>query len=346
MELQRCIYCTEVMLADGESGDARLRPSREHIIPSALGGPDALCTFDVCQGCNSTLGKTTDGDLMRENIVAIVRQRFDMPGYSGKVPDVVMPATSMQTGAAFEMRIPAAGDVVYHAPPQVTSKTLPDGNESFSVRGTAAQVEAIVKGKKAKIERAGWRMLHPDGSLLTSVEDSIAAAVAEETTEFNARFTYNQIPIWRGLIKTAFNFAHDVLGDQWTFSPAAQPVRDAALGRGDDASVAALVSGVRIEIRDLMLRDEPEKETRHLIAMLPQDESIVVVSLAGEALLTTAVRIDVSPRQWEIGLAKSNRMMVSSLAKGGGVRWLTPEEFVARLAAGGEENAEPPAGEA
>ena len=178
---------------------------------------------------------------------------------------------------------------------------------------------------------------------LASVEDSIAAALAEETTEFNARFIYNQIPIWRGLIKTAFNFAHVVLGDQWTFSPAARPVREAALGRGDDASVAALVSGVRIEIRDLMLRDEPKKDTRHLVAMLPQNESIVIVSLAGEALLTIAVRIDVSPRQWEIGLAKSNRMIVSTLPKGGDVRWLTPEEFVARLAAGVDANAETPA---
>lgn len=344
--MQRCIYCTEVMLAKGEAGDARLLPSREHIIPSALGGPDALCTFDVCRGCNSILGKTTDSDLMRENIVSIVRQRFDMPGYSGKVPDVVMPATSMQTGAAYEMRIPAAGDIVYHAPPQVTSKTLPDGNESFSISGTAEQVEAILKGKKAKIEREGRRMLHPDGSLLTSIEDSIAAARAEKTTEFNAQFTYKQIPIWRGLIKAAFNFAHVVLGDQWTFSPAAKPVRDAALGRGDNASVIALVSGVRLEIRDLMLRDEPKKETRHLIAMLPRDESIVIVSLAGEALLTIAVRIDVSLRQWEIGLAKSNQMMVSTLAKGGDVRWLTLEEFGERLAVGGEKKAKPTAGEA
>ncbi len=89
--MQRCIYCKEIMLAEGEAGDVRLRPSREQVIPSALGGPDALCTFDVCSGCNSNLGKTADGEIMREHIVTIVRQEFGMPGYSGKIPELLMP---------------------------------------------------------------------------------------------------------------------------------------------------------------------------------------------------------------------------------------------------------------
>lgn len=320
------------MLSIGEAGDARLRPSREHVIPSALGGPDSLCTFDVCTGCNSSLGETTDGDLMRENIVAIVRQKFGIPGYSGKVPDVVMPATSMQTGTAFEMRIPNAGDVVYRAPPRVASITSADGNECFSVHGTREQVEAIVSGKKAKIERQGRRMLNLDGSVLTSIEDSLSDAIVEETTEFRAQFSYNSIAVWRGLIKIAFNFAHLILGEQWTFSPEAEPLREAALGRGDDETIAALVSGVRLEIRDLMLQDEPEKATRHLIAMMPGDECNVIVSLAGEDLLSAAVKINATPKQWEVGLASSKRMMVTTLARGGDLRWLDLDGFVARLA--------------
>ncbi len=334
------------MLRDGEAGDASLRPSREHVIPSALGGPDALCTFDVCSGCNGKLGETTDGDLMRENIVAIVRQKFGMPGYSGKIPDVVMPASSAQTGTAFEMRIPHAGDVVYHAPPQVTSTTEDNGKERFSVYGSREQVEAIVRGKKAKIERQGRRMLNPDGSVLTSIEESIAAAVSDKTTEFKAEFSYNQTAVWRGLIKIAFNFAHIVLGDQWTFSPRAEPLRDAALGRGDDKSVAALVSGIRIGIRDLMLRDEQERPTRHLIAIMPGDESMIVVSLAGEELLTVAVRIDATAQQREDGLTASNRMIVTTLPKGGDMRWMNVADFTARLVASADDLAEPFAGEA
>jgi HNH endonuclease len=331
--LQRCIYCKEIMLAEGEAGDTQLRPSREHVIPSALGGPDALCTFDVCSGCNSNLGKTTDGEIMREDIVTIVRQKFGMPGYSGKIPELVMPTWSVQTGTAFEMRIPDVGDVIYHAPPQVTSSTDDDGSERFSVRGTRKQVEAIVRSKYAKAKRQGRRMLNPDGSALTSIEEGIAAAVPEETTEFKARFTYNEIPVWRGLIKIAFNFAHVVLGDQWTFSQQAEPLRNAALGRGDNESVAALVSGIRIEIHDLLLRDERDKPTRHLIAIMPGEESRIVVSLAGEELLTVAVRIDVTTRQLEDGLMASNRMMVSTLPKGGNTTWMSLADFTARLVA-------------
>ncbi len=265
--------------------------------------------------------------------MTIVRQKFGMPGYSGKIPELVLPASSMQTGTAFEMRIPHVGDIIYHAPPQVTSSMDDDGNERFSVRGTRKQVEAIVRSKQAKAKRQGRRMLNPDGSALTSIEDSIAAAVPEDTTEFKARFTYNEIPVWRGLIKIAFNFAHVILGDQWTFSQQAEPLRNAALGRSDNESVAALVSGIRIEIRDLLLRDERDKPTRHLIAIMPGEQSRIIVSLAGEELLTVAVRIDVTTRQLEDGLMASNRMMVSTLPKGGNPTWGSLADFAARLVA-------------
>ncbi len=128
------------------------------------------------------------------------------------------------------MRIPHVGDVVYHALPQLKSSTDDDGSERFNVRGTRKPVEAIVRSKQAKVKRQRRHMLSPQGSALTSIEDSIAAAVSEEATELKARLTYNEIPVWRGLIKIAFNFAHVVLGDQWTFSRLAEPLRNAPSG--------------------------------------------------------------------------------------------------------------------
>ena len=333
--MQRCIYCKEVMLAKGEAGDARLQPSREHIIPSALGGPDALSTFDVCVGCNSLLGETTDGDLMREHIVSIVRQRFGIPGYSGKIPDIVMNASSMQTGTSFKMRIPHAGDVAYEAPPQVAQTIGPDGNELFQVRGSRKQVEAIVRGKKSKMEKVGRRLLNPDGSELTSIEDSIAAATPEETNEFKAEFIMNQIAVWRGLIKVAFGFAHLVLGPGWTSSAEAEPLRAAAMGRSDPETVAALISGLKVEIRDLLMRDEASRDTRHLIALMPNGaDSMIAVSLFGEELLTVAVRIKITSAQLEVGVATSGRMMVTTLPKGGDVQWIGLVDFTQRVSRG------------
>jgi hypothetical protein len=86
--------------------------------------------------------------------------------------------------------------------------------------------------------------------------------------------------------------------------------------------------------------------------MMPGHERRVLVSLAGEPLLTVAVRVGVSHKQREDGLAEAKRMMVWTLAKGGDIRWLPPEEFIARLAsgiaegagqAGGTHDAAPPA---
>lgn len=334
--MKRCIYCHEVMLAEGEAGDRKLRPSREHIIPRALGGADALCTFDVCERCNSTLGETTDGDLMRERIISIERQKFKLPGYSGRIPDVVMKATSMQTGTAYEMRIPPVGDVSYDTRPVVDRVANPDGSERVEVSGSREQVTGIVKGMHVKLARAGRKMLNPDGSEVISVEDSIAAAQAQHTTEFKTRFELDETVIRRGIIKIAFGFAHLVLGPGWTFCPEAKTLRDAAWGQGDDESVAALVTGLKVPFRNVLLQSEVEHDTRHVIALFPaSEEKWIAVSLFGEPLLTMAVRLQVTADQYEDGVVSSNRMMVSTLAAGGDVQWLDPVEFTRRLMAAG-----------
>lgn len=331
--MERCIYCEEVMLAEGEAGDRKLRPSREHIIPAALGGPDSLCTFDVCESCNSTLGETTDGDLMKEQIISIKRQKFGLTGHSSKIPDVVMKATSMQTGTAYKMRISPVGDVSYDTRPVVDKVANPDGSERVQVSGSREQVTDIVKGMHAKLARSGRKMLSPGGSEIMSVEDSVAVAQEQRTTEFKAQSQLNQTVIRRGIIKIAFGFAHLVLGPSWTFSPGAKSLRDAALRQGDDESVAALVTGLKVKFRDFLLQSEAERETRHVIALLPAgEEKWIAVSLFGEPLLTMAVRLQVTADQFEAGGFSPDRMMVSTLAAGGDVQWLDLEEFARRWA--------------
>lgn len=331
--MHRCIYCQETMLAKGQAGDCKLRPSREHIIPAALGGPDALCTFDVCERCNSTLGQTTDGDLMKEQIISIMRQRFKLPGYSGKVPDLAIRATSEQTGTAYEIRIPSVGDVTYDTRPVVAKNANPDGSESVHVSGSREQVTNIVKGMHAKLESSGRRLLNPDGTEILSIEDSVAAALAQQTNEFKAEIQFNQTVIRRGIIKIAYGFAHLVLGSSWTFCPDGKPLRDAALGHGDDKSVTALVTGLNVKIREVLMQSDSEQETRHMIALLSSgDKKFIAVSLFGEPLLTMAVRLQATDQQYEDGVSSQNRVMVSTHADGGDLRWLGLVELARRIA--------------
>ena len=316
------------MLLSEKPNERRLRPSREHIIPSALGGSDAFCTFDVCERCNSRLGETTDGNFMKEQITAIIRQKHGISSYSNKIPDLVMKAVSIQTGTVFDMRISPAGEVTYTAPPVVKSTSSLNGTEGFEVYGSREQVAAIVEGKKAKIERSGRKITDAAGNTIISVAESVAAAPSNTTTELNAHFKLNQTVVRRGLIKVAFGFAHLILGANWTFSSEAEPLRAVVLGKGCDEDVAALVCGVKLTVRNKLLSSEVNASTRHIVALFPAaDETIILVSLFGEELLTIGVRIQVTPAQMEVGIGASNRMAVSTLAKGGDVKWLSIEEF-------------------
>jgi hypothetical protein len=97
-------------------------------------------------------------------------------------------------------------------------------------------------------------MLNPDGSVLTSVENSMAASDSEETTRLNARFAYNQIRHLSGSHQERIQLRPSCVRRPVDVRPRsrAEPLRGAAL--------AALVSGVSIEIRDMMLRDEARRK--------------------------------------------------------------------------------------
>ena len=66
----KCSFC----LCDKE-------PSKEHIIPYALGG--SLTTYSVCKDCNSSLGSTIDSKFILNKAVGIARRvrvgQFQLP---------------------------------------------------------------------------------------------------------------------------------------------------------------------------------------------------------------------------------------------------------------------------
>jgi hypothetical protein len=94
------------------------------------------------------------------------------------------------------------------------------------------------------------------------------------------------------------------------------------------------------------MRDETDKATRHMIALIPNTDNMIAVSLFGDELLTAAVRINMTASQRENGIARSNRMMVTTLPKGGDVRWVDPLEYTLRLPSAASPAGRPPTGRA
>lgn len=323
-----CIYCQKTLLEEGEQGDDRQKRSREHVIPNAIGGPDGLCTFDVCKGCNSRLGETIDGDFAKQPLVVMLRHRHRLQGYSGNIPDLTMPATSMQSQDAYTMRVTSEGEVSFTRPPDIRKTTTAAGQLHVEVGGDEGQIRAIIEGMRRKYAAKGYLVRNLDGSEMKNLDRSIADARSIETREFKVKTPLDITLVRRALIKVAFNFCHLILGPQWTFGPGAGRLREAILGQLDEAEIDACVMGLGHEIRAALPFEPPLQENEHLIMLMAQtDQSFILVSLLGDPLLTMAVKLDAPREMIEESMIARNRIAARAKPAGGGAQWIGPLEF-------------------
>ena len=323
-----CIYCQKTLLEEEEQGDDRQKRSREHVIPNALGGPDGLCTFDVCKGCNSRLGETIDGDFAKQPLVVMLRHRHRLQGYSGNIPDLTMPATSMQSQDAYTMRVTSEGEVSFTRPPDVRKNTTAAGQLHVEVGGDEGQIRAIIEGMRRKYAAKGYIARNLYGSEMRDLDQSIEDAPSIETREFKVQTPLDISLVRRALIKVAFNFGHVVLGPQWTFGPGAKRLREAVLGELGEAEIDACVMGLGSGIREALPFEPPLQENEHLVMLMAQtDQSYILVSLLGDPLLTMAVKLDAPVAMIEEAMIASNRIAVRAKPAGGGAQWIGPLEF-------------------
>ena len=323
-----CIYCQERLLEECELGDDRQKRSREHVIPNALGGPDGLCTFDVCKGCNSRLGETIDGDFAKEPLIVMLRHRHRLQGYSGKIPDLTMPAFSIQSQDAYTMRVTSEGEVSFTCPPDVRKKATDAGQIHVEVSGDEGQIRTIIEGMRRKYAGKGYTVRNLVGSEMKNLDRSIADAPSIETREFKVQTPLDITLVRRALIKVAFNFCHLILGPQWTFGPGAGRLREAILGELGDAEIDACTMGLGHGVRAALPFEPPLQENEHLVMLMAQTgQSYILVSLLGDPILTIAVKLDAPKEMIEEAMIASNRIAVRAKPAGGGAQWIGPLEF-------------------
>lgn len=307
--MNRCIYYQKVMLGRTEAGDAHLRSSREHIIFNALGGPHGLVTEDVCKGCNSKLGDGIDAAFLSEDIIVILRQMHALPGYSGKVPDLTAPATSIQTGDTHRMRISPDGPVNFLRNPERSESVDGKGRAVFQLSGDRDQLQKIPSGMQEKYKKKGLSLSELDGTPITDLDASIDQAPRAESRELKVLHTLNIETLHRGLIKTAFNFALVVLGEKWTFGPDGLRLRDAVRGEVSGAEIQAMILQLKPEFRDYLPLSPPLAKDEHVI-ILCLSQQLVLISLLGEALLSVAVKLETPSVVLERAVSESGKMLV------------------------------------
>lgn len=328
MSSDHCIYCQQTLLDEDENGDTRRKRSREHVIPNALGGPDGLCTFDVCKGCNNRLGETIDSDFAKQPLVVMLRHRHRLRGYSGKIPDLTMRAVSMQSQEEYTMRITSEGEVSFTRSPDVQKSVNDAGQILVEIGGDEDQIRTIIKGMRRKYAGKGYIFRSADGLEIKDLDRDIANAPTINTTEFKVQTPLDITLVRRALIKVAFNFGHVVLRSEWTFSPDAERLREAILGNIDDAEVDTCVMGLGHGIRQALPFGPPLEDNEHLVMLMAQaDQSYILVSLLGDPLLTIAVKLDAPIEMIEEAMIASDRIAARAKPAGGGAHWVTPLEF-------------------
>ncbi|RUN76502.1 hypothetical protein EJC47_11060 [Sphingomonas sp. TF3] len=326
--MARCVYCLHTLVPKDER-ESPLNPSLEHFIPWSLGGSNGFATMDACTECNSTLGDTVDAATINQPLLAMIRQQFGITGYSGNVPDVVMPMRSMDTNEPGRMTIPPVGEVEYHHKPVVVRQPHALGEELLVV-GSEDDVRKIVQGIADKEAKRGRRLVDPSSGQTIDLDDSIASAEREITDLYRARTVISLPPIYRTMAKAAYGLAHHMFGWRWTGSYDAASLRDAARGLTSDDDVVAMMQGIRTEFRDKLPLPAGQQD-HHVVAFVPGASPSIFVSLFGEALFTALIPVTVSDEATELGICENNRAMVAIDPRSRAATWTDFLTYVQHL---------------
>jgi hypothetical protein len=326
--MARCIYCLQTLVPK-EDRESPRNPSFEHFIPWSLGGSNGFATMDACTECNSTLGNSVDAATINQPLLAMKRQQFGITGYSGNVPDVVMPIRSMDTNEPGRMTIPSTGDVEYHHNPVVIRQPHALGEELI-VAGNEEDVHKIVQGIAGKEAKRGRRLVDPSSGQVIDLDHFVANADRETTNLYRSQTVVSLPPIYRTMTKAAYGLAHHMFGWRWTGSDDAASLRDAACGRTSDDAVVAMMQGIKVEFRDKLPLSAGQQD-HHVVAFLPGASPSVFVSMFGEAFFTALIPLTVSDEALELGIIENNRAMVAIDPRSRIATWIDFPTYVKHL---------------
>ena len=192
--------------------------SVEHVIPEAIGGK--LTYNCVCSSCNSKLGSTIDSLLCKEDVVLLLRQKFDIKSKTGELVDLTKEMSFFDEHG--QKVIIGKGDGKTR-PYRYNKAQIPevkiDGDRVVSFKGgdPKAIQTAIIRQAKKK----GYQ-LDPN-----KVKNIVEGAKVEFKPEWvRAEIRVNEKNFMPCILKIAYEYAYQNLGDNYLRDPCAENIHE------------------------------------------------------------------------------------------------------------------------
>ena len=182
--------------------------SVEHVFPDAIGG--SLTLADMCKSCNNHLGDSADVHLTDHVLIKFDRQRFNLAGKGGAVPNPFERGTLHEADGESNVRWEPG--YLYRSP----SKFVVDGRHELRLDPRDASKADEIRQKVTSRGRSATTL---DVKVVSAV-----GTVANSTASFPLETSMESCT--RALVKIAYEVGTVVLGDRYLDCPAAQMVRD------------------------------------------------------------------------------------------------------------------------
>lgn len=233
---RRCIFCLRVPTTEPFS--------IEHIFPEAIGG--TLTVRDVCQSCNSLLGREVDALLTDNVLIQFKRHLLGLAGKGGRIPNPLQRAT-LASDPNVHVRYShrdSDADPEVRVLQRVRRVSTQDG-ELFELT-----LDASEKGKAVDIvnlarERAGMPPLSRE-----AVETQLAETTVE-APELHVAAKVDTSRYKRAVLKIAYELACLWLGQRYLEDPMSELLRGCVLDGGRPGGPSSNPPG-RIELGTLV----------------------------------------------------------------------------------------------
>ncbi len=206
----------------GRDLDDEVLFSDEHVVPYAIGGPNAL-TIRVSKDANSEIGRLVDVKFTDNLFVMHHRVRLDLRGQSGAEPrmdwrgELVGKDDDASKPARYRFG-PETKDLWVR--PEVRRAPVADGKQEISIQAhSEAEFRRIVSDINRKQRRAG---------LPTLDADELMASAATEEIEQPAMNVVNHVGLHDfelEFVKMALGFGHLAIGEAFSRSALADDLR-------------------------------------------------------------------------------------------------------------------------
>lgn len=278
----RCIYSGKALIL----GDEKLKPSREHIVPLALGGSHQFTTNDVSAYSNSRAGNEIDDAVASQLPLLGLRQKYGLKGNRGIVPNVALKGhlTAIPDApATLEIDADANVSVRFHNEQRTTGQLVQIGT-------TEDRMRFFLNARLKQARERNLNILTQYGQIRDEedIEAVLLLAPRTEGQEFKASLTIDlaayHSTFVRLMIKIALCLGHRVLGPSWTFSPSGDLLRQGLWPNGvvKPPPIRGSVSDQAPDMIAPLIGIAPNK---HVMAVLPvgHDTTVAIIAMFGGA---------------------------------------------------------------